>query len=71
MGPPKEDPDEPAGLTQLLFGAERVEAGLHDDLAEELQQHVLVRGLQVRLVVDLDAAVVVDLVPLLVNVPAT
>ena len=59
-----------ARLTQLLLGAQRVEAGLRDDLAEELQQHVLPGGLHVRLVVDLDATVVVHLVPLLVHVPA-
>lgn len=59
-----------AGPTQLLFGSQGVETGLRDDLAEELQQHVLVGGLHVRLIVDLDATVVVNLVPLLVDVPA-
>lgn len=58
------------GLTELLFGPERVEAGFRHDLTEELQQHVLVGRLHVRLVVDLDAAVVVNLVSLLVNKPA-
>lgn len=59
------------GLTQLFFGPQRVEAGLRDDLAEQLQQHVIVGGLHVRLIVDLNATVIVHLVPLLVNVPAT
>lgn len=58
-------------LTQLFFGPQRVEAGLRDDLTEQLQQHVVVGGLHVCLVVDLNATVVVHLVPLLVNVPAT
>ena len=57
-------------LTQLLLGAQRVEARLRDDLAEELQQHVLPGRLHVRLVVDLNAAVVVHLVLLLVHVPS-
>lgn len=59
------------GLTQLFFGSQCVEAGLGDDLTEQLQQHVVMGGLHVGLVVDLDAAVVVHLVPLLVNIPAT
>lgn len=58
-------------LTQLFFGSQGVEAGLGDDLAEELQQHVVVRALHVRLVVDLNATIVVHLVSLLVNIPAT
>lgn len=59
------------GRTQLFFGAQCVEAGLRDDLAEELQQHVVVGCLHVCLVVDLYATVVVHLVPLLVHIPAT
>lgn len=59
------------GLTQLLFGSQCVEAGLRDDLTEELQQHVVVGGLHVCLIVDLNAAVVVHFIPLLVNIPAT
>lgn len=59
------------GLTQLFFGSQSVEAGLGDDLTEQLQQHVVVGGLHVCLIVDLNATIVVHLVPLLVNIPAT
>lgn len=58
-------------LTQLFFGSQCVEAGLRDDLTEQLQQHVVVGGLHVCLIVDLNATVVVHLIPLLVNIPAT
>ena len=56
-------------LTQLLFSAQCVEAGLVDDLAEELQQHVVMGGLHFCLVVDLYATVIVHLIPLLVHKP--
>ena len=58
-------------LTQLLFGSQCVEAGLGDDLTEQLQLHVVVGRLHVCLVVNLNATIVVHLVPLLINVPAT
>lgn len=59
------------GLTQLFFGSQCVEAGLRDDLTEQLQQHVVMGGLHVCLIVDLNATIVVHLIPLLVNIPAT
>lgn len=60
-----------SGHTQLFFGSQCVEAWLRNYLTEQLQQHVVVGGLHVCLIVDLNAAVVVYLVPLLVNIPAT
>lgn len=57
--------------TQLFLGAQCIEAGLMDDLTEELQQHVVVCGLHVRLVVNLYTTVIMDLIPLLVYVPTT
>lgn len=56
-------------LTQLLLGAQGVEARFGDDLTEELQEHVLRGALHVCLVVDLDATVIVNFIPLLVNKP--
>lgn len=57
--------------TQLFLGAQCVEAGLMDDLTEEFQQHVVMCGLHVRLVVNLYTTVIMDLIPLLVHIPAT
>lgn len=57
--------------TQLFLGAQCIEAGLMDDLTEELQQHVVMCGLHVRLVVNLYTTVIVDLISLLVYIPAT
>lgn len=58
-------------LTQLFLGAQGVEARLRDDLTEELQKHVLRGVLHVRLVVYLDATVIVNFIPLLVNEPSS
>lgn len=57
--------------TQLFLGAQCIEAGLMDDLTEELQQHVVMCSLHVRLVVNLYTTVIMDLIPLLVHIPAT
>ena len=58
-------------LTQLLLGAQGVEARLGDDLTEELQKHVLWGALHVGLVVYLNAAVIVDFIPLLIHKPSS
>lgn len=58
-------------LTQLLLGAEGVEARLRDDLTEELQKHILRGALHVCLVVYLDATVIVNFIPLLINEPSS
>ena len=51
-------------VAELLLGAECVEAGLVDDLTEELDERVVVRILHAALVVDLDADRLVDRVVL-------
>lgn len=61
----------PLALTQLLLGAQGVEARLGDDLTEELQEHILGGALHVCLVVYLDATVIVNFIPLLINKPAS
>lgn len=58
-------------LTQLFLGAQGVEAWLGDDLTEELQKHVLRGALHVCLVVYLDAAVIVNFIPLLIDKPSS
>lgn len=58
-------------LTQLLLGAQGVEARLRDDLTEELQKHVLRGVLHICLVVYLNATVVVNFIPLLINKPSS
>lgn len=63
------DPHVP--LTKLLLGAQGIEARLRDNLAEQLQEHVLRGALHVCLVVDLDAAVIVNFIPLLINKPSS
>lgn len=58
-------------LTELFFRPEHIEARLWDDLAEELQQHVIPGGLQCCLVIDFYAGYVMHLVVTLIHVVAT
>ena len=59
-----------ASLTELLLGAQNVEAGLGDDLTEQFNEHVRVRLLQAALVVHLEGGALVDVIRLLVLVVA-
>lgn len=63
---------QPLGeLTQLLLRAQRVEARLRDNLAKQLQKHILRSALHVCLVIYFNATVVMNFISLLIYKPTS